>query len=172
MSVSLYDLSVGSYVQIVDASIGFLAKGAEHAEAQGQSQDDLTQLRLIDDMANFIFQVECIGHHSLGAIRGAQAGEFAPPPGLGEVSYADLQAYLDNTAAELKALTEDEVNGLAGGRLVFKLGGNEIPFSVENFLLSFSLPNFYFHATTAYDLLRANGVQLGKMNFLGQLKMG
>ena len=56
--------------------------------------------------------------------------------------------------------------------MVFKLGKNELPFTNQNFLLSFSLPNFYFHATTTYDLLRMLGVPLGKMHFLGQMKVG
>ena len=56
--------------------------------------------------------------------------------------------------------------------MIFKIGGNEIPFTTENFVMSFSLPNFYFHATTAYDLLRQKGVPIGKMNFLGPMRMG
>jgi len=66
----------------------------------------------------------------------------------------------------------ETVNGLAGRKVVFKLGGNEIPFTAENFLLSFSLPNFYFHAATAYDILRASGVPLGKLDFLSAMKIG
>ncbi len=56
--------------------------------------------------------------------------------------------------------------------MVFKLGKNELPFTNRNFLLSFSLPNFYFHATTAYDILRMLGVPLGKRDFLGNMKIG
>ena len=59
------------------------------------------------------------------------------------------------------------MNALADGKLLFKIGGNELPFTNVNFALSFSLPNFYFHATTAYDILRSKGVPLGKMDFLG-----
>ena len=55
---------------------------------------------------------------------------------------------------------------------MFKIGGNELPFTNENFVQSFSLPNFYFHATTAYDILRMKGVPIGKLDFLGAMKMG
>ena len=77
-----------------------------------------------------------------------------------------------NTLEVLNDMRAQDVNGLAGRKLVFKLGGNEIPFTAENFVLSFSLPNFYFHATTAYDILRSKGVPLGKRDFIGKLKMG
>ncbi|MEM9622424.1 MAG: DUF1993 family protein, partial [Pseudomonadota bacterium] len=72
----------------------------------------------------------------------------------------------------LASLSESEVDGLADKSLVFKLGEREMPFTNENFLLSFSLPNFYFHATTAYDILRMLGTPLGKMDFLGRLRVG
>ena len=77
-----------------------------------------------------------------------------------------------NTLDELKAQSRDEIDALAGGRVVFKLGGNEIPFTAENFAVSFSLPNFYFHATTAYDILRMKGVPIGKRDFIGAMKAG
>ena len=171
MSQSFYDITVGSYTQIVEAAVGVLNKGAEYCNENGIDLGDVVNARLIDDMANFHFQVVCITHHSLGALEGMRNGEFSPP-NYPETDYAGLQAMTQATLEKLKAMTPDQVNELAGGRLVFKLGGNEIPFSAENFALSFSLPNFYFHATTAYDILRSKGVPLGKRDFLGAMKMG
>ena len=72
----------------------------------------------------------------------------------------------------LARLAKAEVEALAEKSIVFKLGKNELPFTNQNFLLSFSLPNFYFHATTTYDILRMLGVPLGKMDFLGKMKVG
>ena len=66
----------------------------------------------------------------------------------------------------------ETINALAGKTVIFKLGANEMPFTAENFALSFSLPNFYFHATTAYDILRMKGVEIGKMDFLGKMRIG
>lgn len=171
MSISFYDASVGSYIQIVEAIAGVLDKGASHAQENGVDLADLVQARLFDDMANLHFQVACVTHHSLGAIKGIQAGEFSPP-NYPDMDYAGLQALTAETLSSLKGLSESEVNALADKRLVFKLGGNEIPFSAQNFLLSFSLPNFHFHATTAYDILRARGVPLGKRDYLGAMKIG
>ena len=76
------------------------------------------------------------------------------------------------TLHELKAQSREEIDTLGDGKVVFKIGGNEIPFTAENFALSFSLPNFYFHATTLYDILRLHGVPLGKRDFLGKLRIG
>ncbi len=172
MSVSLYDVTVGNYLQIAQAAQGFLAKGAAHCAENDIDPQSIVESRLYDDMATLHFQVQCIQHHSVGAIRGVQSGEFAPPPDIDPLDYAGLQAFIDTAVADLQGFDADEVDALAGGRLVFKIGGNELPFSAENFILSFSLPNFYFHATTAYDILRSKGVPLGKMDFLGSLKMG
>ena len=72
----------------------------------------------------------------------------------------------------LEAVDAEQVNALAGKQVFFRMGDFEIPFSAENFVLSFSLPNLYFHATTAYDMARISGVQIGKMDYLGQMRVG
>ncbi len=171
MSTPLYDLTVGSYVQIVEAATGVLQKGADYCTENDIALQDVVDSRLYPDMATFHFQVVCISHHSLGALNGIKAGVFTPPD-YPDSDYASLQTMTQETLEALKAMRAEDVNELTGGTLVFKLGGNEIPFTVENFVLSFSLPNFYFHATTAYDILRSKGVPLGKRDFLGALKMG
>jgi hypothetical protein len=172
MSASFYDLTVGSYTQIVEASVGVLQKGADHCAENGIGLDEIVDCSLIDDMANFHFQVVCITHHSLEAVNAMRSGEFLPPTNYEAMNYAALQALTAGTLEALKGMTAEEVNPLAEGNLVFKLGGNEIPFTNVNFALSFSLPNFYFHATTAYDILRSKGVPIGKRDFLGAMKMG
>lgn len=169
--MELHDVALGTYRQIVGASVGVLRKGARHCQENGIALQEVVDSRLYPDMASFHFQVVCITHHSLGAINGIRAGEFAPPD-YPETDYAGLQAMTEDTLAVLESMSPEEVDSLAGRQLVFKLGGNEIPFTAENFLLSFSLPNFYFHATTAYDILRSKGVPLGKRDFIGALKMG
>lgn len=171
MATSLYDLSVGSYLQMVSAAAGFLDKGASHCSAEGIPLEEVVSTRLYDDMLPFHFQVVSVAHHSIGAVRGLTTGEFGVPS-YPETDYAGLQKLIAGTLEELKAVDADELNGLAGGKVVFKLGDNEIPFTAENFVLSFSLPNLYFHAATAYDILRTKGVPVGKRDFLGKLRMG
>ena len=74
--------------------------------------------------------------------------------------------------SQLQSMPKEEVEALAGKAMKFKMGDFEIPFTAENFILSFSLPNLYFHATTAYDILRMAGVPMGKRDFLGDMRMG
>ena len=82
-----------------------------------------------------------------------------------------LQALVAEARNELAALTPEAVNALIGREVIFKLGERAMPFTAEGFLMSFSLPNFFFHATTAYDILRHKGAPLGKRDFMGRLKM-
>ena len=83
----------------------------------------------------------------------------------------DCRRWSRKPARRCRRWTPDAVNALGGRDVVFHLGEHKLPFTAEGFLMSFSLPNFYFHATTAYDILRTNGVPLGKRDFMGRLKM-
>lgn len=170
MAISLYDATVASFIQITTAVVGFLEKGAEHCRSQVENPDRLVESRMAADMFPLPFQIVSVRHHSIGAIEGAKAGVFGPPTEMREFAYADLQALAARTLEELKALTPGEVNALEGRDVTFRMRAFEIPFTAENFLLSFSTPNFFFHATTAYDLLRAKGVALGKRDFMGAMR--
>lgn len=172
MSTSLFDLSVPSYLQVLGGVAGVMQKAADHYQENGLDLGELLAAKLQSDMLPFTFQVNSVTHHSLGCIKGLQRGEFNPPPQLPELDYAGFQALVADTIAELEALDPDEVNALAGKEMFFRMGDVEIPFTAENFVLSFSLPNFYFHATTAYDLIRMAGVKIGKMDYLGQMRVG
>lgn len=172
MSTSLHDLTVGTYLQIGGALAAVLDKGAAHCAEQGIDLNEIVEARLHPDMAQFRFQVFCVAHHSLGTIRAFESGEFGPPSGYETYDYSALQTLLADTLKELAELDADTVDGLAGGRVTFRLGDMEMPFTTENFALGFSLPNFYFHATTAYDILRAKGVPIGKRDFMGQPPVG
>jgi hypothetical protein len=171
MAIALYDLTVASYLQTLEGVAGFLNKGLAHCQATGADAEALVEARLVEDMLPLRFQVQSVAHHSLGAIEGAKAGAFSPPGAASATSYADLQAMVAEAASALKALSPAEVNSLEGRDVVFKLGEHAVPFTAENFLMSFSLPNFYFHAATAYDILRASGVGLGKRDFLGTMRI-
>jgi hypothetical protein len=157
---------------MLDAVTGVLAKGASHAADAGLDLQEIVMTRLRDDMMPFHFQVVSVAHHSWGAIQGMQSGSFRPPSFELDKDYAGLQALVREARDGLAALDEGEVEALAGKSLVFKLGKAEIPFTNVNYLLSFSLPNFYFHLTTTYDILRMLGVPLGKRDYIGQMRVG
>jgi hypothetical protein len=172
MSISFYDASVGAYQQMLGGVAAFLDKGAAFA---GESEIDLDQIvatKLRDDMMPFHFQIVSVCHHSWGALQGMRDGRFSPPSFELDKDYQGLQALVAEAQAGVGSFSESEVADLADKSMVFALGEREMPFTNENFLLSFSLPNFYFHATTSYDILRMLGVPLGKMDFMGRLRMG
>ena len=171
MSVSLYDLSVASHLQILGGVANVLAKGEEYAAAGNMDLEQIVRYKLRDDMAPFSFQVLSVWHHSLNAIEGLKAGEFSPPPKMSGMDYQSLRGLVNEAIEVLQGETPEEINALAGKPMLFKMGEMEIPFTTDNFMLSFSLPNFYFHATTTYAVLREHGVPLGKMDYLAQLRV-
>lgn len=172
MSISLYDVSVGTYLQVLQGVSGVLDKGAAFCAEKNIGLDDVIQMKLADDMFTLHWQVVATVHQSKGAVDALRSGKFAPPNFDQEFDYSGLQGLVQDAIGELKSEDKAKVDGLADGQVVFSLGGNDIPFTAENFILSFSLPNFYFHATTTYDILRAQGAPLGKRDFLGPLRIG
>jgi hypothetical protein len=172
MSITLYDLSIGSFLQMAEATAGILETGKQHCLDNDMLLEEVVAKALHPTMSGFHFQIVCVTHQSLGAIKGLQSGEFGPPRGYAETDYAGLQALTEATVEELKTFTTDEINSFSGGTVTFRMGDIAIPFTSANFIQSFALPNLYFHATTAYDILRSLGAPLGKMNFLGNLRVG
>ena len=170
MAITLYDLSVGCFLQTLGAVEGFLAKGLAHCEEKGIDPDQIVGTRLCEDMLPFRFQIVAVAHHSAGAIEGAKAGHFSPP-GPSTADYAGLQKLVADARNSLEELTPGEVNALEGKDVIFTVRDMKLPFKAEGFLQSFSLPNFYFHATTAYDILRHKGVPIGKRDYMGRMKL-
>jgi hypothetical protein len=171
MAISLYDLSVPTYLQTLGGVAGFLEKGLAHCSECNVQPGEVVEHRLFEDMAPFNFQIRSVAHHSAGAMEALKTGVFNPP-GRGEpLDYAGLQKLVSETKSKLEALKPEEVNALEGKDVAFQFGETKIPFVAEAFLLSFSLPNFHFHATTAYDILRSRGVPLGKRDYMGRLRI-
>lgn len=167
MAISFYDVSVASYLQILGAVSGFLAKGREHCEKSGIDLKQVVETSLIADMLPFRFQVVSVAHHSLGAIKGIETGAFGPPAGVPDLDYAGLETLVAGARSGLQAYQREAIDALEGKDVQFKLGERGMPFIARDFVLSFSLPNFYFHAATAYDILRMKGVPIGKRDFMG-----
>ena len=167
MSVSLHAAVVPSWLQVLGAARGWLDK----AESSGLPEGELVEARLIDDMLPLAYQVRSMSDHSRGAIEGLREGVFRPK--FGEplpTSLAEMREKLDGAIAFLEGIDESELEGFAGQPMRFEIGEKRLDFTPENFLLSFSQPNFYFHATTAYAVLRAKGVPVGKIDYLGALR--
>ena len=170
--ISLYEISVENHIRAIGGAIGVLKKAAEHFKDNTQELNDIVSMTLAPDMLPFSFQVNSIRHHSLHAAQGILNGEFLPPEPLPEMDFAGLINMLEEAKSQLKEINRDEIEACSGKPVTFKMGSMQVPFTAENFVQSFSLPNLYFHSATAYDMLRMKGVPLGKQDFLGRMKIG
>jgi uncharacterized protein len=170
MAFSLYDATVANYLQILGAIGGVLEKSLTHFRDNGIDTAEIVDTRLAPDMMPFRFQIVSAVHHSRGAMEGVKNGVFAPT-GKFDLDYAALQKLVAEARHELSALTPEAVDALLGRDVTFKAGDLALPFTAEGFLMSFSLPNFFFHAATAYDILRHRGAPLGKRDFIGRMKL-
>jgi uncharacterized protein len=170
MPVSFYELSVGCYLQTVGAVVAFLGRGRRHCDDFGIDPDSLVEARIFPDMSPLRFQIVSVAHHSIGAIAAVRRGTYLSPDAPKPVRYLELENLAAETQTALKRLALDEIDALDGEKVVFQSGERPVVFTAENFVLSFALPHFHFHATTAYDILRMKGVPLGKRDYMGRLR--
>ena len=168
MPLSLHAALVPSWLQILGSGHGWLDK----AGACGIAETELLDARLVEDMFPFAYQVKSMAVHSQGAIEAVRQGVFAP--NFAEAlpqSLAELRDRIDGAIAVLGNVGEEELESFVGQPMRFEIGPKRLDFTAENFLLSFSQPNFYFHASMAYGILRSRGVGLGKIDYLGKLRL-
>jgi hypothetical protein len=171
MSHRLSETVITTYQQIIPSVLGYLEKGRAHYDAIGEDINDAVNLRMAEDMQPLHFQMVSVVHHSMNALLSVDSGDAGPPDFSLALDYTGLTAYVQSALEAVNAADLDAIDARASEPVVFRVAGAEMPFTAANYLLSFSLPNFYFHAATGYDLLRAKGVKLGKMDFLGKMRM-
>ncbi|HEY0299887.1 MAG TPA: DUF1993 domain-containing protein [Rhizomicrobium sp.] len=171
MTVTFHEASVANYLQTIGAVGGFLGKGLAYFQENGIDPQSIVETRLAGDMLPFAFQLHSVVHHSVGAVAGMRSGLFRPPSPLPTQNYEQWQATIAEAQETLKGLTPEDMSAIEGNDVMFELGKMKMPFTATGFLFSFSLPNFYFHAATAYDILRSKGVPLGKRDFMGAVRL-
>ncbi|MCW1401759.1 DUF1993 domain-containing protein [Novosphingobium sp. MW5] len=171
MTLSLYQATVPSYLQILTPLAGLVEKARAHCHAQGGDEAEMCDKRLAPDMWPFAKQVMAAVAHSAGAIAGVKKGETGPDMTPPPMSFDALAAAVADAITALKAVAPEEVNSIAANDTAFVFGERRMPFTVEDYLLSFALPNFYFHASMAYAVLRNQGVAVGKMDWLGAIRL-
>ena len=171
MAFSLYDATIPSYRQTLGAVAGLLASAEALCEQQQIPRQDIIDARLAEDMLPFAYQVKSTAVHSLGSIEGVRRGVFAPDTTPPPQTFSVLKARVAETLNALEAIQPAEIESFIGRDMRFEFREYRLQFTAENFLLSFSLPNFYFHASTAYDILRWRGARIGKRDFLGRLRL-
>jgi hypothetical protein len=170
MAFSLYAATIPSFQQILGAVSGLLDKAETFCAEKGIAPAEFIQARFSADMNAFAYQVKSTAVHSLGAIEGVRKGVFSPDTTVPPEAFAALKARIAETLAALEKIESKEIDGFIGRDVRFAFGSNYRDYTAENFLLSFSLPNFYFHATTTYDLLRWKGMPIGKRDFMGKTR--
>ncbi|WP_379551971.1 DUF1993 domain-containing protein [Qipengyuania sp. DGS5-3] len=168
MSISLYDAFVPSCQQILGGLNGLIDKGEAHVKEHGLEDAELIEAKLAEDMWTLPWHVRACWMHSAYTFGQMKGGEFTPDFTDVPNSWGSMRAMTGDALSTLDALTPGEVEALADKTIGFVLGGKRLmEFTGQNFLLSFNQPNFYFHATTFYDILRMKGVTLSKRDFLG-----
>ncbi|WP_297836430.1 DUF1993 family protein [Pseudomonas sp.] len=166
MSLSYYQLSVPVFLRGLDNLSKLLDKAFEHATATGMPMEELLQARLAPDMYTLIGQVQAVSDSS--KLCTARLAGVTPPsfPDT-ETTLEQLRERIANTQAFIRSVTPEQYEANAGKTVTLKTSSREMILSQQDFLLGFAQPNFYFHLTTAYDILRHKGVAIGKMDFLG-----
>ena len=166
MTVSMYKISVPIFVQFMTSLSGCIDKAAAHAEAKKIDPAVLLNMRLYPDMYPFARQVQQVTSHAIRAC--SELGGVAPldQPNT-ETSFAELKARLQKAIDYVTGFKPAQIDGTEDKEITIKFSSGERKYTGQTLLLNFILPNFYFHATTAYDILRHCGVELGKRDFMG-----
>lgn len=166
MAISMYQASVPVFIRMLNNLAAILDKAAAHCEAHKIDPLVLTQYRLHPDMFNFARQVQnACDHARNGAAR--LSGTEAPRLDNTEQTFAELKERVRGTIAYLETFKPEQIDGAEEREVVVKRGETVNTYPGLDYLVNRALPNFYFHVTTAYDILRHNGVVLGKRDYIG-----
>ena len=167
MTVSMYQASVPVFIRTLNNLVGILEKGAKHAETKKIDPSVLVNSRLFPDMFPLSRQVQIasdIAKRGVAQLAGMEAPKFED----NETMFAELIDRIQKTISYLDTFKPEQVDGSEERTITLQMPNNTLSFQGMPFLLYFVLPNVYFHVTTSYDILRHCGVELGKLDYLGQ----
>jgi hypothetical protein len=167
MHFSLYSALIPSYIQTLRAMCALVDKAEIFCVQHNLSDFALMEARLAADMRPFSYQIRSTAMHSIGALEGVSAGTFSPWSTVMPDTFSGLRKIIEDAVTKISLITPESIDELVGKSVTFIEDGEIVNFLSENFLTCFSQPNFYFHATTAYAILRAAGVPLRKADFTG-----
>ncbi len=168
MALTLYDAFVPTCQQTLAAIHGMMDKAQAHIADKGLTDADLIEAQLTGDMWPLPWHIRSCWLHSANVLEQLPSGEFAPNFSEVADSWDGLRAQVTSAQNILANVDADALEAIAGKEVAFMMGGKPLmKFTAQNMLLSFSQPNFHFHATTFYDILRHKGVPIGKRDYLG-----
>lgn len=166
MPISMYQASVPAFQQTLTALSAILDKAAAHAQAHGADPAEFMTARLAPDMFPFSRQIQIATDHAKGATA-RLSGREVPKFDDDEASFEELKIRIAKVVSFISSVEVSEIDGSEDREINLTIGGKPRSFTGIRYLVHFALPNFYFHATTAYDILRHRGVPLGKGDFMG-----
>jgi len=169
MPLSMYQASIPTFIHGLNNLSAILTKAVAYAESKKIEPSVLINARLAPDMFPLVRQVQIASDIVKGGA--ARLAAIAVPSYADtEVTFPELQERIAKTIAFLQTIQAEQIDGGEERPINLKVGGNEMRFHGQAYLLYFVIPNFYFHITTAYAILRHNGVNIGKTDFLGNVK--
>ena len=166
MSISMYQASAPRFANTLNNLSAILDKAKAHAEAKKIDEQVLTSSRLFPDMFALARQVQVACDSAKGAVARLSGVEM-PKHEDTEKTFDELKERIAKTLAFIATVKAAQIDGTEEREVVLKLQGKDVPFKGMQYLFGFAWPNFYFHATTAYNILRHNGVELSKRDFIG-----
>jgi hypothetical protein len=166
MAISMYQISLPIFVRQLNGLAGCMKKAQAVYAEKKYDESTLLSCRFYPDMFSFAKQVQIATDHARNCAA-LLAGLEAPKYEDNETSLAQLIARVEKTIAYLKTIKPEQVDGAEGKTVIVKMRDREMNFTGLELLQNRSMPNFYFHTTTAYDLIRHNGVEIGKRDFMG-----
>jgi hypothetical protein len=164
--MSMYQASVPGFLRTLRALSAILDKAAEHCRTKNADPAETIAARLAPDMFPFARQVQIMTDHAKGATA-RLSGREPPKYADDETTFETLKARIAKTIAFVEGVPAAEIDGSEDRDVTLTIGGKPRTFKGQQYLVHFALPNFYFHAATAYDILRHRGVELGKRDFIG-----
>ena len=166
MTISMYQASVPRFVNILNNLSNILDKAEAHSTAKKIDPAILLSARLFPDMLPLSRQVQIACDSAKGAAA-RLAGLPVPPLEDNEKTFEELKTRITKTIAIVESVPAAQIDGSENREIVLKIGDQNLTFSGMQYLLGFAIPNFYFHVTTAYNILRHSGVDVGKRDFIG-----
>ncbi len=166
MTISMFQASVPRLINVLNNLSHILDKAQAHIDAKKIDASALIQFRLFPDMLNFTRQVQIASDTAKGVVA-RLAGVEIPAYEDNEQSIADLKARIAKTIAFIQGFKPEQIDGTEDKDIITKRGEKETHYKGMQFLLGHAIPNVYFHTTTAYAILRHNGVEVGKRDYLG-----
>jgi len=171
MSGLLYSATVPSFLQMLPQMAALIDKAEAHCTANGLPPGELLNARLADDMWHLSLQFRSCWSHSSDAVDSALSGtrnvDYTEPP----ADFGYLRRRIGEAITRLREVNPDDLDRVQDGEVNIRAGEHRLKFAVPDYLMRFALPNFYFHCSIAFAILRNQGLQIGKADFLGPLPL-